>query len=195
MTNTLIENKYEKDRTKLGNVLYNITFFFANGLIKHPVLFYILSYTWGIVTTILGWIVYIFVRIFFASHIVKHRRFGHCHYLMLFKNWGGLELGTNFLIAADMGDSWTYRTKCHELGHTIQNAIWGPFALLFIFIPSTIRYWVRRAKEKKVVMLKPYDTFWPEESATNIGLVYHEYNSSKFFKKSEEKFKKEHNLK
>jgi hypothetical protein len=28
----------------------------------------------------------------------------------------------------------------HECGHTFQNAIFGPFAIFLVFIPSFIRY-------------------------------------------------------
>ena len=92
--------------------------------------------------TLIGWIALGFVRLFFHKKVVAHGKFGPCHYIMLFDNWGGLDLGTNFFLADNMGRDWTLHTKQHETGHTFQNALLGPLAIFLIFIPSAIRYWL-----------------------------------------------------
>ena len=59
-----------------------------------------------------------------------------------------------------------FSTNNHELGHTFQNAILGPFFIFIVAIPSAIRYWYRRFSKKT----KPeYDAIWFEGSATSIG--------------------------
>lgn len=165
-------NNYKKERTWIGNVMYSITRFFANILIKHMWLYYILNYTWGLITTLFGWLVYLFIKVFLKNKICDEGKFGVCRYLMLGLNWGGLEIGVNFLISAGMGDEWTYHTKCHETGHTFQNAIWGPFAIFLIYIPSVIRYWYQTIRSKHGKPNVEYDCFWAEESATDIGTQF-----------------------
>jgi len=167
-----INNNYKNQRTWMGNVMYTITKFFANILIKYRWLYYVLNYTWGLGMTIVGWLVYWFTRIFLCLYIDEHGKFGHCHYLMIGDNWGGLSLGTNLFIASRMGDECTYHTKCHETGHTFQNAIWGPFAIFLIYIPSVIRYWYQTIRSKHNKSNVKYDCFWAEESATDIGTKF-----------------------
>ena len=158
--------EYQKDRTLYGKIMFTITVNLSKILINHMWLYYILNYTWGIITTIFGWLIYGFVFIFMHKAIVDKGKFGPSHFLQLFNNWGGLELGVNFLVADNTGDSWTLHTKQHELGHTFQNAIWGPFAIFISFIPSVIRYWVGYKK--------PYDAAWFEGSATTVGEMYYQ---------------------
>lgn len=174
----------ELKRTKLGEWLFNSVNKVSLYIAYHKVLFYILSYTWGLITTLFGWIVYLFLRIFFKNKIQLKGKFFTARYIMLFDEWGGLELGTNFILAGNMGKYFTEHTKCHELGHTYQNAALGPFAIIFIFIPSVIQYWIQRLR-KDQSKNKPYDLIWFEGSATYIGETllsnlehkdYHYYN-------------------
>lgn len=166
---------YQKERTRCGRFMFTATVKASRFLIDHMWLYYVLNYTWGIITTLFGWLIYLFVLIFMHRHIVNKGKFGPSHFLQLFDNWGGLELGVNFLVADKMGSSWTLHTKQHELGHTFQNAVWGPFALFISFIPSVIRYWVR----KKMKDPKPYDAAWYEGSATTVGEIYYQIHSPK----------------
>lgn len=84
--------------------------------------------------------------------------------------WGGLETGMSFIAQPDS----SYRLRCHELGHTYQNAILGPFFIILVGLPSAIRYWYREFlyifNKKKWSKLPPYDAIWFENSATDIGL-------------------------
>lgn len=164
------EIDYSDQRTKIGNWFYNVTDKCADFLMRHMWLYYILNYTWGIIMTVIGWIVIGFVKLFLNKHITETDKFGPCLYHMLFDNWGGIELGVNFLIADRMGADWTLHTKCHECGHTFQNAIWGPLCIFISFLPSAIRYWVRRISKKSDT---PYDLAWFEQSATFIGGKYY----------------------
>ena len=172
-------NNYELERTNIGNFFYKILNKVSAFLMKHMWLYYVLNYTWGIILTIVGWIVLGFLHLFFRKKIVDSNKFGPAHYVMIFHNWGGLELGCNFILAENMGDYWTFHTKCHEMGHTFQNAILGPFMIFLVSIPSAIRYWYQRIRTKKDKFNKPYDAAWFEESATDIGTKYY----AEFFNK------------
>ena len=148
--------KYQEQRTKYGRFMFNVMLKGSRFLMKHMWLYYLLNYTWGIIMTLIGWIVLGFVRVFLRKKVVEHGKFGPCHYIMLFDNWGGLELGTNFLLANNMGKEWTLHTKQHETGHTFQNALLGPLAIFLIFIPSAIRYWLTTFGK----INSPYDLIW-----------------------------------
>lgn len=166
-------NNYDKKRSNIGNFLYKITNRAANFLMNHIWLYYVLNYTWGLITVIVGWLVIGFLHLFFRKKIKDDGKFGPCHYVMIFYNWGGLELGVNFILADEMGDYWTKHTKCHEMGHTFQNAIYGPLAIFIIYLPSSIRYWYQEFRSKNGKSNKEYDSIWFEESATDIGTKYH----------------------
>ena len=164
--------EYQEQRTAYGKFMFKITLNASKFLMGHMWLYYLLSYTWGLLTTLLGWIGYLFVRIFLCRKIVDKGKFGPCHWLMFGDKWGGLEMGTNFFIADNMSDYWILHTKEHELGHTFQNAVLGPFAIVLVFIPSFIRYWHQEIRERKHKDNKPYDLIWFEGSASTIGNVY-----------------------
>ena len=123
--------------------------------------------------TIVGWIALGFIKLFLRKNISEFDKFGLCYYVKFGNRWGGLSLGTNFFVADNMGDEWTLHTKCHELGHTFQNAIWGPLAIFLIYIPSYIRYWKFRSNNKKNKPNPDYDLFWAEGNATTIGEKYY----------------------
>ena len=160
-------------RTVYGRFMYNLTFKISKFLMKHMWLYYVLNYTWGLLFTFVGWIIYGFVKLFLRKKIVTSGKFGPSYYIMLGNNWGGLEIGKNFLLADGMGPSWNEHTMQHECGHTFQNAILGPLYIFLVFIPSVIRYWVYTTKTAKHIPTKDYDAIWFEGSATDIG--YHYY--------------------
>ena len=60
------------------------------------------------------------------------------------------------------------RLKSHEVGHGIQNAAIGGLKMLALSIGSAVRYWWRNIFEAKT----PYDAWWFEGQATEIGLKY-----------------------
>ena len=57
----------------------------------------------------------------------------------------------------------------HEFGHTMQNTLFGPFAIFLCYIPSIIRYFLINKAHKKGIATKPYDSVWYECSATDCG--------------------------
>lgn len=166
-------NNYKGERTKIGNFFYNITKNATAFLMKHIWLYYALNYSWGIITVIIGWLLLGFLKLFFNKKIVQEGKFGPAHFIMIFDNWGGLEMGVNFLLATKMGEDYSLHTKCHETGHTFQNAIYGPLAIFLIYLPSAIRYWYQRIRRKHGKQNKDYDAIWFEESATDIGSLYY----------------------
>lgn len=63
------------------------------------ILFYILSFTWGIIMSLIGSIVALALII--AGY--KPKLFYHNIYFVVGKGWGGLELGPFFLISEGCG--------------------------------------------------------------------------------------------
>ena len=63
--------------------------------------------------------------------------------------------------------------KAHEHGHSIQNCYYGPFMPFLVNIPSSSRYWYRKAVHAIAPKkhLPPYDSIWFEAEATRLGLT------------------------
>lgn len=158
-----------KTRTKFGRFMYDVITKASLYVAHHKPLFYFLSYTWGILTTIIGWIVIGFVNLFMRKEIIEKGKFFTAHYAMIGSGWGGIELGSNFLLSNCFSDKYNTHVKCHELGHTYQNAVLGPFAIILVAIPSVIRYWIQTIREARGLWNEPYDLFWAEASASKIG--------------------------
>jgi len=166
-----------KPKRFLSRMLYNLTMKLGTKIMKHPVLYYILNFTWGSLFTILGYLIFIVMLPF-----GKAKKYHYIPYIHLKKGEGwGFEQGATFIVAKDCDiDS----VKEHEFGHTIQNCIFGPFQLFIVTIPSVIRYWYRYSCEKKGKELKTYyDDIWFEHSASDIGLRFRTYNSVKKYLK------------
>ena len=170
---------YQEERSRYGKTMFSFTFKVSKFLMRNMWLYYILNYTWGSIMTTIGWFAFFIVSLFLSEKPINCAKFGPCYYVFYGDNWGGLSLGTNFILADNMGDEWTHHTKEHECGHTFQNAILGPFAIFLVFIPSFIRYWYQSIRMKKGKTNKPYDSIWFEGSASTIGNYY--YNN--FLKK------------
>lgn len=147
--------------SKYGEVMYAINDAGAKFLERHRWLYYLLNFTWGSIMTIVGLLVALVLIIIGF----KPQSYHGIWYFKVAKSWGGLSLGIIFLRDSNSGDY----INPHELGHTYQNAILGPFALLLSFIPSFIRYWYYTLRSKKGLTNKPYDGIWFENSASNIG--------------------------
>ena len=126
-------------------------------LILKRILFYIISFTWGGIMTVIGLVV-LLVTLPFGKFGIYHGRI----YKRIGKNWGGLELGCFFLTDKTP----TEHTKSHETGHGIQNIIFGPLMPFAVCIPSAIRYWYRIYSKKPQ---PPYDSIWFERWATKLG--------------------------
>ena len=124
--------------------------------------FWLLSFTWGLPQTILGCIVAVFFMI--TGH--KPHKWGYCIYFVTkAKGYSGCEFGPFFVIN-DGGEG----CRNHEFGHGLQNCVYGPLTLFIIFIPATIRYWIRIYKMQVFhKTLGEYDDFMFEGQATRWG--------------------------
>lgn len=107
------------------------------------ILFYILSFTWGAIMSIIGGIVGLILTI--MGH--KPQRLGHIIYWQVGQGWGGVELGCFFICCKNCGN----HTKWHEAGHGIQNTWFGPLMPFVICLPSCIRYWIREFNTKNKI--------------------------------------------
>lgn len=126
---------------------------------KNKVSYYILNLTWGLPLTLIGAIAALVVMI--AGK--KPQACGPCVHFKFGKNWGGVSLGLFIFTDTDSAEL----IKKHELGHTFQNAIFGPFMIPLAII-SLGRYLMSRLFG--VVMM--YESFWLERDAESIGYYY-----------------------
>lgn len=126
-------------------------------------LFYFLSFTWGLPVTLAGLIVSLALIISGK----KPARWNYCWYFKIGDVGGGFSLGPFFFVCDRMDE----RGMNHEHGHSIQNCWFGPLMPFLVSIPSLIRYWYRelryykRGKEPTV----QYDAIWFEGMATKLG--------------------------
>lgn len=115
-----------------------------------------------------GWTMYFIGSIVYMVLIwlgFKPKSFyGICPYFEIGSNWGGLEMGWFFICSKHSSD----RLKSHEVGHSVQNAAIGGLKMLALSIGSAVRYWWRNIFGAKT----PYDAWWFEGQATEIGLQY-----------------------
>lgn len=160
-----IESKYQNKRTFIGRFMYNLAIKSGLFLSKHMWLWYVLNLTWGLPLTLIGAIVSLFVNI--KNHA---KRFKQCIQFDIGDNWGGLSMSFFMFIANNMGEDWTLHTKCHEYGHSFQNAMFGPFFIFIVAIPSVIRYWTQIICEKHGKKCSDYDMIWFEGAATDLGM-------------------------
>lgn len=129
-------------------------------------LFWLASYTWGIIMTLIGTV--IAIPLLITGH--KPHRFHWFVWFELGHGWGGFNCGCFFFTSENP----TLHTKQHESGHGLQNIMLGVFMPFVVAIPSAIRYWYRRIKTRKGQgkELKPYDSVWFEGTATKLGEKY-----------------------
>lgn len=100
--------------------------------------FWLASYTWGIIMTLIGTVVSLALLV--TGH--KPKTFGYAVYFEVGEGWGGVELGPFFLCSKGCG----LHTKQHEFGHGIQNIILGPLFPFLVAMPSALRYHIRNGK-------------------------------------------------
>lgn len=116
--------------------------------------------------TLIGWVAAI------GLLVVGYRptRHGGCLCFTVGKGWGGVSLGLVIIVE----EGATEDTKNHELGHAVQNAVYGLLMPFIVSIPSAVRYWYRRfmAKIGKGDSLPPYHSIWFEAQASEWGNKY-----------------------
>lgn len=131
------------------------------------VVFWVLSWTWGIIMTLIGTIVIGVLRIF--GYKPYRNQYGWA--CEIGENWGGLEIGPYCLVNKNPSQ----HTLDHEFGHALQNCYFGPF-MIFISLASAARYWYREylvgIKKKKYSELNDYDGIWFENMASTWGAYY-----------------------
>ena len=161
-------------KTKLGLIMESIVtkggFFIA----KHPILFYILNFTWGLPLTLLGLILTV-ILLPWKLKIHKYNYIYGVQTVLFSKgHYWGFEMGTCFFTSIG---GWSFDTiKDHEFGHTCQNALLGPFQILLVWLPSIFRFWYRELMTKYNKPLKTkYNDIWFEKSASEIGAKYSLY--------------------
>lgn len=129
--------------------------------------FYILSFTWGIIMTLIGLIAAAAVMITTKQRL-KRNQYGF--YLIVGDNNSGLSLG--FITFLNKGAESLLE---HEFGHSVQNCYYGPF-MIVINLWSAARFWFReylvRFRHKKYADLPSYDSIWFEGLATKLGNYY-----------------------
>ena len=157
-------------RTGIGAFMYRLALISCGWLTSKRPIYYILTYTWGILGAIFGWLAYVLISAF-ASKQVRGSYYDY-RYIQFGDNWGGLNGGPVFFVAFGMGDEWTEHTKHHEIGHSFQNAVFGPLYPFLVMIPSAIRYWVFNYRTKHGKANPEYDAAWFEGSATVLGDKY-----------------------
>ena len=87
---------------------------------------------------------------------------------------GAMNLGLVYITDVDSQDD--MELHCHEIGHSIQNAWFGPFFIVIVAIPSLVRvmFWDKVAdKELRETGTYPdYNRIWFEGQATKLGETY-----------------------
>lgn len=151
----------------MNRLMVNFIFNLGHPISKNKVLYYILNLTWGLPLTLLG-VVLTLLCLPFIPLGVRIKRYHYIYYVELpLSGFGGFSIGTTFFVGRKSKES----TLCHEFGHTVQNAIFGPFMLFVVSLPSVTRWWWRHFKIKKGLgkSLMGYNHIWFEGSAQAIG--------------------------
>jgi hypothetical protein len=129
--------------------------------------FYILSFTWGIIMSLIGCLVTVVLLV--AGYRPKRNLYGW--YFEVGENWGGVEFGCMCVVNKNPVEY----TLNHEFGHAVQNCYFGP-GMILISLASAARYWYReyliKVKKKSYSDLPDYDSIWFEGDATEIGTFY-----------------------
>ena len=105
------------------------------------ILFWIISFIWGLPLTLYGLVVALGCLIIGK----KPQKFHHFVRFEIGVGWGGFEAGPFFFTNKQP----SLFTKQHEAGHGIQNIIFGPLMLFVVSIPSALRYWFRKQNTLK----------------------------------------------
>lgn len=129
------------------------------------IVFYLIQFTWGLLHNLVGSVLALWMVV--TKH--KIRRCGPFFYFLAPELPGSIEGGV-FYIANTIGA----HSHLHEMGHGLQNMVWGPLMIFVIVIPSAIRFWYREWywKNKFPITgkaLPEYDSIWFEGQATKWG--------------------------
>jgi len=132
--------------------------------------FWILSLTWGLPATIVG---------FLAATVLiltGHKPKNYHGNVMFIRpaDVGSLNLGPFFFVSRRAQDD-AY-TKYHEAGHGLQNILYGPIYLIIVGLFSIIWYHIFRRKYKDILPTLSreekdalYEKLWCEKQASKWG--------------------------
>lgn len=129
------------------------------------IVFYLIQFTWGIIHNLIGLVLAVWMLV--TGH--KPYRCGPYIYFIEPNLPGCIDGGIVFVTSTTNAT-----TNLHEMGHGLQNLIWGPLMLFVIVIPSATRFWYREWywKNKYPITgkaLPDYDAIWFEGQATRWG--------------------------
>lgn len=149
-----------------------------NKKILTPSVFYLLSWTWGILMSFIGLCGVGCIKLYgrLTNQTFQLEKHGYCYYMSIGETWGGVNFGMFFFTDSHNNLS----TRWHEHGHAIQNCFWGPLMPFVVSIPSAVRYWKRFIEYTKTgkVSGPAYDSVWFENDATLTGRKYQDYFKS-----------------
>lgn len=145
-----------------------ITYQFLTYVGGNEWMFYLLSFTWGIIASLIGFIILIPFLITKRFEIYNNRLYGV--FPKCFGDGWGFEMGCFFYVSHDCYSN--EKMNIHESGHGLQNIVWGPLMIFVISIPSMIRFWYRKYLIKKGKEVKPYESIWFEKQASQWGLNF-----------------------
>lgn len=139
------------------------------------VMWYVLSLTWGLPYTVIGFFIWLGLLIGYRKHIIQVK-ITEGRLLLHLDNetpWGGISLGMCYAVGGNF-----LHTFQHELGHTIQSAVLGILFPFVIALPSLIRasLWhrIQTRRRRKGLPYRDYDSIWFEGQATRLGQKYFE---------------------
>ena len=127
------------------------------GVLLKKIIF-ILNHTWGIVTTLLSYAVLLVCKLLNYS---IYKIDGIFVVVSTKPNWGAFSFGNVCVLSSNSSIS----VQHHEMGHCIQNAFFGIFAIFLVYIPSI----VRAAWRTKNGIHGGYYDVWFERTATEWG--------------------------
>lgn len=140
---------------------------------KRIIAFYIASFTWGILWTLIGLVIASAICMINIKNIEVSTYLGRIKVRIKNKSFGGISLGIVFIV--DKYNS--QRINRHEVGHTIQNCFLGPLFIPLVAIPSGIRYqlfdYLDKRHYNKYGKYLDYDAAWFEHQATVLGEKLH----------------------
>lgn len=134
------------------------------------ILYWLLNLTWGIIPSFIGFFAFLFAVLCRKGKIHPNG----CFIIVEFGgNWGGVSFGYFTFTGGYSQNSpdWYDHTRKHEFGHTLQNAILGPFQIFLVDIPSICRYHYMRIERARGTKFSSdwYDSVWFEGTATKYG--------------------------
>ncbi len=137
------------------------------------ILYILLQWTWGILQTALGCIVFLF-------HAKAKHFFYHGSVVTVWKGKSSVSLGGFVFITEEpffyekLKEEYTkeelfQRLLVHEYGHTVQSLILGPLYLLCMGIPSTLWGFLPSLNAKRRAEGVSYFSFFTERWANALG--------------------------